>query len=572
MKNANKNLNVTKNLLNILNILAVFGILGILFLSGCIEEKEKPPIKPAFDLDDEKNFSALCSMKPDAGPCEAAIQRYYFDGEKCRQFLWGGCDGKVPFETLEDCQNSCETDEYIINDNPNSSVLPAGYALDSYTVEEITNVSCQENSECETPIDYLVQSRCPFTSICLDNKCTVVCPEFFEQHMTGEIINIEYKLDGSVLTVKKQQNVFEVLVSIPNLGPEYAPALKELEIGNNIRVVGEIIKLKDSERIIASEIYIINDDPNSCTLLPDPGICEAAITRYYFDQEESKCKQFIWGGCDGKVPFETLESCQTACEAKPNDTGGDLPKEGLKVQGEYETKVVYTTEHIEDKSAYEADCKLRGGVLNECGGACSPDAEVCPDVCALTCEFQEIKQPKSEPTTFKETLEKLAAQKVGQPIEGFDAHHLIQAFPGLLERDFYGVKTLEGEYQIIDEKLTFVRTKDPPATSAEQMITDEGYNALLQHLMGRFLTNDENLVIERIANAPDNPFCKKENVLAVSECNGLTSVVYNDSDKTSTYYRKDGTEVICNSEKKDEECEIIEDIMISSITKCIQVC
>jgi hypothetical protein len=51
----------------------------------------------------------------------------------------------------------------------------------------------------------------------------------------------------------------------------------------------------------------------NCDLIPDPGYCRAAIPRYYFDKKEGKCKEFIWGGCDGVVPFKTLEECKL-CE------------------------------------------------------------------------------------------------------------------------------------------------------------------------------------------------------------------------------------------------------------------
>jgi len=50
-----------------------------------------------------------------------------------------------------------------------------------------------------------------------------------------------------------------------------------------------------------------------CVLLPEVGNCKGSITRYYFDQEEKKCKVFYWGGCDGVVPFETLEDCNNKC-------------------------------------------------------------------------------------------------------------------------------------------------------------------------------------------------------------------------------------------------------------------
>ncbi|MBL6644968.1 MAG: BPTI/Kunitz domain-containing protein [Flavobacteriales bacterium] len=58
------------------------------------------------------------------------------------------------------------------------------------------------------------------------------------------------------------------------------------------------------------ERVLAQDDP--CTLLPDPGPCEAAIPAWYFDQEFGACTPFSWGGCAGTVPFETLEDCLAA--------------------------------------------------------------------------------------------------------------------------------------------------------------------------------------------------------------------------------------------------------------------
>jgi len=51
----------------------------------------------------------------------------------------------------------------------------------------------------------------------------------------------------------------------------------------------------------------------NCDLEPEKGNCRAMITKYYFDKEEGTCKEFIWGGCNGTVPFETLEECKE-CE------------------------------------------------------------------------------------------------------------------------------------------------------------------------------------------------------------------------------------------------------------------
>ena len=57
-----------------------------------------------------------------------------------------------------------------------------------------------------------------------------------------------------------------------------------------------------------------NDDDNlvdPCNLDPDPGPCEAFIPKYYFDRTTLTCKEFIWGGCDGVVPFNTMEECES---------------------------------------------------------------------------------------------------------------------------------------------------------------------------------------------------------------------------------------------------------------------
>jgi hypothetical protein len=51
-----------------------------------------------------------------------------------------------------------------------------------------------------------------------------------------------------------------------------------------------------------------------CYFVFDPGPCKASIPRYYYDEEAKVCKEFKWGGCDGVVPFETMNECDDACE------------------------------------------------------------------------------------------------------------------------------------------------------------------------------------------------------------------------------------------------------------------
>lgn len=57
-----------------------------------------------------------------------------------------------------------------------------------------------------------------------------------------------------------------------------------------------------------------------CNLTPDPGPCKALFPKYYFDKSEGKCNEFSWGGCDGVVPFDTLEECKQCECTESRDT------------------------------------------------------------------------------------------------------------------------------------------------------------------------------------------------------------------------------------------------------------
>ena len=54
-------------------------------------------------------LDANCLLKHEAGPCKGAFERYYYDKreKKCKSFIYGGCQGVVPFETMEECENKC---------------------------------------------------------------------------------------------------------------------------------------------------------------------------------------------------------------------------------------------------------------------------------------------------------------------------------------------------------------------------------------------------------------------------------------------------------------------------------
>lgn len=56
-----------------------------------------------------------------------------------------------------------------------------------------------------------------------------------------------------------------------------------------------------------------NDLPVRCLDKPEPGPCKKLITRYYYDYRYDSCRAFHYGGCKGRVPFESKEKCVEIC-------------------------------------------------------------------------------------------------------------------------------------------------------------------------------------------------------------------------------------------------------------------
>lgn len=70
-----------------------------------------------------------------------------------------------------------------------------------------------------------------------------------------------------------------------------------------------------SKKIFFATVFVISlsacqKEKEECTLAPETGSCNAAFSRYYFNNSTKKCEVFTWGGCDGVVPFETKEECE----------------------------------------------------------------------------------------------------------------------------------------------------------------------------------------------------------------------------------------------------------------------
>lgn len=91
--------------------------------------------------------------------------------------------------------------------------------------------------------------------------------------------------------------------------------------------------------------------PEKCRQKPDSGPCKALFWKHYFDPESGECKEFVYGGCEGTVPFETREECEQEClelHVEPvlpdGDCGGPFP--GYPCGSKYYTVSVRDFRHL----------------------------------------------------------------------------------------------------------------------------------------------------------------------------------------------------------------------------------
>ncbi len=80
-----------------------------------------------------------------------------------------------PDDIISQCLDTANQNQLIERAHANI-VLPHGYTLSSYTEEKVLDTACVTDSDCHTPAEYQMISRCPMTTLCLSKQCTVVCP------------------------------------------------------------------------------------------------------------------------------------------------------------------------------------------------------------------------------------------------------------------------------------------------------------------------------------------------------------------------------------------------------------
>ena len=125
--------------------------------------------------------------------------------------------------------------------------------------------------------------------------------EEFNNIILGDVNN-----DGTI-------NVVDIILLVGFILQTYFPSDSEFLSGDynednqlNINDVVSIVHL-----ILNSQNSTL---PEECYLNPEPGPCFGYMPMYYFNQDSQSCEMFVWGGCAGLVPFQSLLECQNVCE------------------------------------------------------------------------------------------------------------------------------------------------------------------------------------------------------------------------------------------------------------------
>ena len=86
---------------------------------------------------------------------------------------------------------------------------------------------------------------------------------------------------------------------------------------------------------------------------------------------------------------------------------------------------------------------------------------------------------------FNEELRGGVIDRIGQPVEGFVPFMFMQAFSGLVPKDFNGADALLGQYKIVDQELAFIMDEGGPIHSAAEAISEEGMKTVFANIQRR---------------------------------------------------------------------------------------
>lgn len=259
--------------------------------------------------------------------CRAYIERWFYNKQsgKCEIFVWGGCDGNENnFSSKLKCEKRCgngQNQESEDNDDVGFRLIEK--ESDAVIFEQEDEDVCQLSSDAGP-------CRAAFEKY-FYNKDTKSCETFIYGGCDGNGNRFDNVEDCQNKCGEKESrsdsiSMKEVCAMPSETGPCRAMMTKYFynsATGNCEEFVYggcdgnennfDTKEICESRCIPIKESIIFNSE-DICALPSEPGPCEAAMQRYFYNLETESCEPFTYGGCDGNENnFKTKSDCQDKC-------------------------------------------------------------------------------------------------------------------------------------------------------------------------------------------------------------------------------------------------------------------
>ncbi|XP_063871697.1 papilin-like isoform X6 [Scylla paramamosain] len=323
-------------------------------------ESTCPGDKADFDED-------VCYLASSPGNCDEHEQRWFFDAAvgQCKSFVYSGCGGNNNnFATYEDCENSCGNQRKIpveVDFNAEFCFLEKNegrcedyrvywyYNSETGVCRQFMYGGCEGNEnrfksrdECESKCGN-AQDVCTLPLVV--GPCSGSFKQYYYDRSTNQCYDFDYggcegnnnRFDNIQLCQQRCQTTETITPhsTITETPESEMPDICRLpiEIGHCRAVLPNWYYDVDTESCIAFFYGGCAGNANRfqsvelcerqcgkyrnqdiCNLPANPGPCNEALPKWYYDASVRRCRHFTYGGCEGNGNrFSTLPECEVEC-------------------------------------------------------------------------------------------------------------------------------------------------------------------------------------------------------------------------------------------------------------------
>ncbi|XP_045125738.1 papilin-like isoform X12 [Portunus trituberculatus] len=277
------------------------------------ECEEKCVIPEKTDFDEE-----VCYLASSTGSCDEYEERWFFDATvgQCKSFVYSGCDGNGNnFDSYEDCENSCgnlkkipveedfDTEFCFLEKNEGRCEdyrVYWYYNSETGVCRQFMYGGCEGNEnrfesrdECENKCGN-AQDVCTLPRVV--GPCSGSFKQYYYDSSTNQCFDFDY--GGCEGNANRFDNI------------------------QHCEQRCQTITTPDDTIIEAAE----SEMPEICRLPVEIGHCRAALPNWYYDVNTKSCIAFSYGGCAGNANrFQSVELCERQCGKYRNQDICNLP-------------------------------------------------------------------------------------------------------------------------------------------------------------------------------------------------------------------------------------------------------